>query len=137
MKKIVYIVIVICFVFGFFTLARAQETKVIDLANWEHRLAIASAIGLKKGWQGMIKVPKEFRDQAIIHCLNLSAMLGHDHIKIPLAMGPMGTLCLSNVEELNQDDNEGWKDICKLFRLEFISKPYPDKVLCGKAMKVI
>ena len=61
-EAIVMISIAAMFLFGFVTAVRAQDTKIIDLSNWEHRFAIASALGLKQGWQGMIKVPKEFRD---------------------------------------------------------------------------
>lgn len=130
---IVIIIALLCLL----KLANASEhQKVFDYDNWEDRFAIVLQLS-PLGIIGLQPVPEELKGRAIAACLQQSMMLTTPGIRPPGGVGykPDGTfglVCLSSIEELNEEDNAGWKDICELFNMGYVNKPTRESVLCEK-----
>lgn len=127
----------------FWTTIAHAETKVIDINNWEHRFAILKAIA-PPSLRNLEPIPKEHRKKAILFCvkLGIQQLNMSSTPMLPAALGVKvvdtsqgikftpGIICLSGAAELDTNNNLGWRDICKVFGLEFVYKPSETSVLC-------
>ncbi len=109
-----------------------KETKEIDYHKPEHRFAILKAL-VAKDFPGVTvqPIPPDRVAEAAMVCLKMGIKRGAPGIEPSAGIVNGQLVCLATVDELAEDNKQGWREMCELFHMEFISNPTEHSVLCG------
>lgn len=137
-KKVVRDIFVVCLILSsllfLWRFAVASEhLRTFNYLDPEIRLEV-----MKNLFPSMpiVGIPEEYMELYSLRCEVISKEKGYPGTMFPSAINIEGAvLCAPSIEIMKQDENHGYKKLCKIMGMEYVAMPKPESVTCEKKIQ--